>query len=168
MPRKAGPLLSRGRSGWPLRLLPPYLRPLRLPPTLLCHLPAGARLLACFLTSPALPALPCPEQHLSLPLSSRAQPGVVLSSQGGRELGPCLFTAVPGLLASAPGACAIESPSPGSGHSRPQDSASVRSSQHTWDFEESDFRTSSMPSLKSHSPWIVTQDSSGAPGSFPQ
>ena len=137
----------------------------------------GARLLPpppasshAFLTAPRLPALPRPEQHLSLPLSPALSQVWCLGAPRGRgacELGPCLFTAVPRAPGpTAPGPCATESPSPGSGRSRPQDSASFRSSQHSWDFEESDSRTSSMPSLKSHSPWMVTQDSSGAPAAF--
>ena len=50
-----------------------------------------------FLTAPHLPALPLPEQHLSLPLSLRSAGWVPGGSQGEGtcELGPCLFTAVP-------------------------------------------------------------------------
>ena len=64
----------------------------------------GARLLPpppasshAFLTAPRLPALPRPEQHLSLPLSLRSAGWVPGGSQGEGtcELGPCLFTAVP-------------------------------------------------------------------------
>lgn len=50
-----------------------------------------------FLTAPHLPALPLPEQHLSLPLSLLSAGWVPGGSQGegACELGPCLFTAVP-------------------------------------------------------------------------
>lgn len=125
----------------------------------------GARLLACFLNSPAPPG---PSPPRAAPQSASVFPRSARCGAWGLPGG--------GGHASWAPACLRLSPGP-----RPQPQVPVPPSlpllgvdipdlrtlpPHTWDFEESDFRTSSMPSLKSHSPWIVTQDSSGAPAAF--